>query len=197
MAKLNIALLAALVVCALALITSQHESRRQYVELERAASHSRQLESDWNQLRVEQSALATAAIIDSKARRDLGLESPNARQVWHLVVDPDTRRVQVSAPAQAAASRPAATARPTPRPDAPGAPGAAAPQPSRSLPVAPVTPAAPSSPVAPILPGARPLATDDSRPPAAGFTRATAAPRDVHATTVSAPYAGGAPGFER
>ncbi len=134
--KVNIALLAVLVVSALALITSQHEARRLYVEMERAASHSRQLETDWNHLRVEQSALATAAIIDSKARRELQLESPNARQVWHLVVDPDTRQVQVAVPAPASGGRPPATNRAAPRPPGPATVPPQSPNPSMLRPLA-------------------------------------------------------------
>jgi cell division protein FtsL len=134
--KINIALLVTLVVSALGLINSQHEARRLYVEMERAASHSRQLETDWNHLRVEQSALATAAIIDSKARRDLQLESPNARQVWHLVVDPDTRQVQVAVPAPATGARPPATNRATPRPPSPATVPPQSPNPSMLRPLA-------------------------------------------------------------
>jgi cell division protein FtsL len=171
--KINIVLLAVLVVSALALITSQHEARRLYVEMERAASHSRQLETDWNHLRVEQSGLATAAIIDSKARRELQLESPNARQVWHLVVDPDSRQVQVAVPTPATGSR--------------------SPAPSRAVPKNP-DPAAvpPQSPSPSII---RPLAAGETRWPAAdreqspspGVTRTSVIPHEVYPRPVSAP----------
>ncbi len=95
MHRLNMALIILLAACAIAVITSQHHARRLFVELERAQAQSRQLEIDWNQLRVQQTSLATAALIDAKARRDLGMESVGADRTLHLLRDPDTRAVQV------------------------------------------------------------------------------------------------------
>lgn len=106
MRRLNIVLVALLAACALALITSQHHARRLFVELERAQALSRQLEVDWNQLRVQQTSLATAALIDAKARRDLGMESVSADRTLHLLRDPETRALQVGALPAALARKP-------------------------------------------------------------------------------------------
>ncbi|MEN9807912.1 MAG: hypothetical protein RL756_2432 [Pseudomonadota bacterium] len=108
MHRLNMALIILLAACAIAVITLQHHARRLFVELERAQAQSRQLEIDWNQLRVQQTSLATAALIDAKARRDLGMESVGADRTLHLLRDPDTRTVQVGAVPAALARKPGA-----------------------------------------------------------------------------------------
>jgi len=114
MHRLNIALIALLAACAIALITSQHHARRLFVALERAQAQSRQLEIDWNQLRVQQTSLATAALIDAKARRDLGMESVAADRTLHLLRDPETRTLQIGPLPAALARKPASPPR---RPD--------------------------------------------------------------------------------
>jgi cell division protein FtsL len=94
MHRLNVVLIALLAACALALVTSQHHARRLFVELERAQAQSRQLDVDWNQLRVQQTLLATAALVDARARRDLGMEAVGPDRTLHLVRDPDSRTLQ-------------------------------------------------------------------------------------------------------
>lgn len=109
MHRLNIVLIALLAGCAIAVITAQHHARRLFVELERAQGQSRQLELDWNQLRVQQTSLATAALIDAKARRDLGMEAVTADRTLHLVRDPDTHALQIGALPAGLARKPAQT----------------------------------------------------------------------------------------
>jgi len=94
MHRLNVVLMVFLAGCALALVTAQHHARRLFVELERAQTQARQLDVDWNQLRVQQTLLATAALIDTRARRDLGMEAVGPERTLHLVRDPDTRALQ-------------------------------------------------------------------------------------------------------
>ena len=116
MRRLNIVLIAFLAACAIALITSQHHARRLFVELERAQAQSRSLEVDWNQLRVQQTSLATAALIDAKARRDLGMESMSADRTLHLLRDPETRALQIGALPAVLARKPGSP-QPPRRPD--------------------------------------------------------------------------------
>lgn len=106
MHRLNIVLIAILAACALALVTAQHHARRLFVELERAQVQAKQLEVDWNQLRVQQTSLATAALIDARARRDLGMEAVGPERTLHLVRDPDTRTLQFGAIPPSLARRP-------------------------------------------------------------------------------------------
>ncbi|HVL77206.1 MAG TPA: cell division protein FtsL [Noviherbaspirillum sp.] len=71
--RLNIALTGALVGCALLLVNAQYQSRRLFIELERAQAMSRQLEVEWAQLQLEQSTLGNHGRIEAHARRDLGM----------------------------------------------------------------------------------------------------------------------------
>ncbi len=108
MNRLNIVLLSLLAVCALSLITAQHHARRLFIDLERSHAQGRQLEIDWNQLRVQQTSLATAALIDAKARRELGMEMLVPDRTLHLVRDPDTRQLQFGALPPGLARKPGA-----------------------------------------------------------------------------------------
>ncbi len=71
MARLNFILLAALTACALALVTSQHQARKLYVELQKEQDLAKQLEVEWGQLQLEQSTWATHARIEKIAAREL------------------------------------------------------------------------------------------------------------------------------
>jgi len=116
MHRLNIVLIILLGICSVALVTSQHHARRLFVNLERAQAQSRQLDTDWNQLRVQQTSLATAALIDARARRDLGMEPVGADRTLHLVRDPEARTLQVG-PLPAALNRRPANTNPARRVD--------------------------------------------------------------------------------
>ena len=86
MARLNFILLAALTACALALVTSQHQARKLYVELQKEQDHAKALEVEWGQLQLEASTWATHARVEKLAVR-LGMRVP------------PTARVQVVSPA--------------------------------------------------------------------------------------------------
>lgn len=99
MARLNILLAAALVVCALGLVTSQNRARGLFVGVEKAHAQTAGLEVQWNQLQIDQTALAKASLIDRKARSELSMQSLSAERTLHLVVDPVERIVRLgSAP---------------------------------------------------------------------------------------------------
>ncbi|MDB5862999.1 MAG: cell division protein FtsL -like protein [Betaproteobacteria bacterium] len=84
MAKLNLILLGILVGCALMLVTSQHQARKLYVELQKEQELARQLEVEWGQLQLEQSTWATHARIEKIAARNLGMRVPTAARVQVL-----------------------------------------------------------------------------------------------------------------
>lgn len=71
--RLNLILAAALVLCALSLVNAQYQSRRLFIELERAQASARQLDIEWAQLQLDQSTLGKHARIEMVARRDLGM----------------------------------------------------------------------------------------------------------------------------
>ena len=59
MTRLNLVLLLAVMASALYLVRTQYESRRLYVELEKAAAQNRKLEMENERLQVEKRAQAT------------------------------------------------------------------------------------------------------------------------------------------
>lgn len=75
MTRLNLVLLLALLFSALYLVRTQYESRRLYVELEKAAAHSRQLESDRERLQVEKRAQATPLRVEQLSKDRLQMRS--------------------------------------------------------------------------------------------------------------------------
>jgi cell division protein FtsL len=81
MVRLNLLLLAALAACALALVTSQHQARKLYVELQKEQESARQLEVEWGQLQLEQSTWATHARVEKLAVQSLGMRVPPASRI--------------------------------------------------------------------------------------------------------------------
>lgn len=76
MVKLNLLLLAALVACALSLVTSRHQARQLFVELEREQSLARNYDVEYGQLQLEQSTWAMPARIEKVAREQLKMQLP-------------------------------------------------------------------------------------------------------------------------
>jgi cell division protein FtsL len=56
------------------IITSQHASRKLFVDIERADALAQRLDTEHRQLQVEQTSLSKPALIDDAARRTLGME---------------------------------------------------------------------------------------------------------------------------
>jgi len=81
MLRLNLLLLAALAACALGLVTSQHQARKLYVELQKEQELAKQLEVEWGQLQLEASTWATHARVEKLAIRMLGMRVPPASRV--------------------------------------------------------------------------------------------------------------------
>ena len=81
MLRLNLLLLAALAACALALVTSQHQARKLYVELQKDQELAKQFEVEFGQLQLEASTWATHARVEKLAIRALGMRVPAASRV--------------------------------------------------------------------------------------------------------------------
>lgn len=80
MIRANLLLLAILIVCALALVTAQHQARKLYVELQKEQELAKQLDVEWGQLQLEQSTWAMHARIEKIAARELKMRVPSAAQ---------------------------------------------------------------------------------------------------------------------
>ncbi len=75
MTRLSLVLLLAVMASALYLVHTQYESRRLYVELEKAVAQSRKLESDNERLQVEKRAQATPLRVEKLARDRLQMRT--------------------------------------------------------------------------------------------------------------------------
>lgn len=77
-------LTALLVTCALALVNSQYQARRLFIELESTQAGARQLDIEWAQLQLDQSTLGKHARIEANARRDLGMVALTPARTQYL-----------------------------------------------------------------------------------------------------------------
>ena len=81
MVKINLLLLIALVVCALSLVTSRHQARKLFVELEREQALARAYGVEYGQLQLEQGTWAMPARVEKIAREQLRMQLPGAGRV--------------------------------------------------------------------------------------------------------------------
>jgi cell division protein FtsL len=81
MARMNLILLAVVLLCALAVVSTNHRARKLVTEFEREQERMRALEVEWGQLQLEQSTWATHARIEQIARDKLGMHPPRANQI--------------------------------------------------------------------------------------------------------------------
>jgi cell division protein FtsL len=81
MVRLNLLLLAVLVLCALSLVTSRHQARKLFVELEREQARTRSYETEYGQLQLEQSTWAMPVRVEKIAREQLRMQIPGPRRV--------------------------------------------------------------------------------------------------------------------
>lgn len=81
MTRVNILLLCVLVGCALSLVTSRHQARRLFVELEREEARARQFDVEFGQLSLEQSTWGMPARVEKIARESLRMQLPASSRV--------------------------------------------------------------------------------------------------------------------
>ncbi len=78
MTRVNLLLIAVLVLCALSLVTSRHQARQRFIELERAQAQARGYETEYGQLQLEQSTWGMPARVEKIAREQLRMQLPTA-----------------------------------------------------------------------------------------------------------------------
>jgi len=81
MVRLNLLLLAVAIACALSLVTSRHQARKLFVELERQQSQSRAYEIEYGQLQLEQSTWAAPERVETLARERLKMQIPGPGRI--------------------------------------------------------------------------------------------------------------------
>lgn len=75
MTRFNVVLLLCAIGSALYLVHTQYESRRLYVELEKAAAQSKKIEADNERLQVEKRAQATPLRVEKLAKERLQMRT--------------------------------------------------------------------------------------------------------------------------
>lgn len=86
MGKLNIALLIAVLACALKIVEVQHASRTLFVEYGREQHLAEQLDVAYSKLLLSQASLATGQRIDQVARNQLGMSPPAQNQIVYMTL---------------------------------------------------------------------------------------------------------------
>jgi len=81
MTRFNLILLAIVLICALAAVTTNHRARKLVIEYERETKRMQALDVEWGQLQLEQSTWATHARIEDIARQKLGMHPPRPNQI--------------------------------------------------------------------------------------------------------------------
>lgn len=90
MTRLNLTLLIVLVLCALSVVTSQHQSRKAFMALQSERDREARLDHEWRELQIEAQTLGTHKRIDQKAR-EIGMLVPDAKRSVMLMLDaPET-----------------------------------------------------------------------------------------------------------
>jgi len=90
MSRINVVLLGVLIACALGLVTSQHEARKLFTELEKEQELAKQIDVEWGQLQLEQSTWAMHARIEKIAAQRLQMRVPPAERVRRVLRDAPT-----------------------------------------------------------------------------------------------------------
>ncbi|HET7730798.1 MAG TPA: cell division protein FtsL [Usitatibacter sp.] len=90
MTRLNVFLLLLLMACALGVVTSQHQARKRFTELEDAQAAAKKLAEESTQLQLEQSTWATHKRLESVASKQLAMRLPDAAST--VIVTPGAAR---------------------------------------------------------------------------------------------------------
>ena len=105
MTRINLLLLAALLVSCLVLVNTSYESRRVFAALDKARAEQRQLDTEYKRLDSERQAQATNLRVDRVARDKLGMRTatPGVTQyVYELSTDTSIDRPAAASAAAAA-----------------------------------------------------------------------------------------------
>ncbi|MHB1655708.1 MAG: cell division protein FtsL [Burkholderiales bacterium] len=76
--RVQLMLLMAVVLCSLAVVTSQHQARKAFIALQQAQQQQRKLDVEWGQLQLEQSTWARHERVEKIATEQLQMQLPDA-----------------------------------------------------------------------------------------------------------------------
>ena len=106
MTRLNMVLLLVVVLSALYLVRTQYESRRLFVELEKANAQARQLEIDHDRLEVDKRAQATPLRVEKLARDVLHMRVVNPALTDYVTYRNPASAASATVAASASGARP-------------------------------------------------------------------------------------------
>ena len=81
MVRANLVLLALVVACALSLVTSRHQARKLFVDLEREQANALAFETEHAKLQVEQASLGLPVRVERIARDQLRMQLPGPGRI--------------------------------------------------------------------------------------------------------------------
>ena len=89
---LTAVLIALLVLSAMSLVTAQHRARRAFIEIERQKAETRQIEQQWSQLQLDQTAAAKNSHIEKVARTQLKMQPVTPDRTQYIVKSAEVLR---------------------------------------------------------------------------------------------------------
>ena len=87
MARVNAILLVLIVAAALSVITSQHQARRLFNDLESEQNAGKKLDEEFTQLQLEQGTWATNKRVEAVAAKQLGMRLPDPSNTVIVTLD--------------------------------------------------------------------------------------------------------------
>ena len=81
MTRLNLVLFFVLITVSLSIVTSQHKARKLYFELEQQQNLTKNYETEFGQLQLEQSTWAMHSRIEELAAKKLQMQVPDAKRI--------------------------------------------------------------------------------------------------------------------
>ena len=89
MTRVTTLLLLVLIGCALSVVTSQHQARKFFIELQSEQDAERKLDNEWRELQIEAQTQGNGKRIEQKASHDLGMRVPDAKKTVIVVLGAD------------------------------------------------------------------------------------------------------------
>ena len=87
MTRLNLILFFVLIIVSLGVVTSQHQARKYYFELEQQQELTKKYQTEYGQLQLEQSTWAMHSRIEELAAKKLNMQVPDAKRIQVILLD--------------------------------------------------------------------------------------------------------------
>ncbi len=88
MSRANLLLLLLAIASALGVVTTQHQARKLFVELQKEKDQAQQMEVEWGQLQLEQSTWAMPVRVEKVAASRLQMQQPKGGQTRSIAIEP-------------------------------------------------------------------------------------------------------------